>query len=82
MNPETGNAERATIIISPDGAIKSIEMVTEPIGRSSAELVRKLKALEFVRTNPGSACPASWNGEGKTLKPSISIAGKVGESLE
>jgi peroxiredoxin (alkyl hydroperoxide reductase subunit C) len=56
--------------------------VTEPIGRSSAELVRKLKALEFVRTNPGSACPASWNAGDKILKPGIGIAGKVGESLE
>ena len=81
LNLETGNAERATIIISPDGAIKSIEMVTEPIGRSSAELIRKLKALEFVRTNPGAACPASRNGEGKTLKPGIGIAGKVEEAL-
>lgn len=82
MNPLTGNAERATIIISPDGVIKSVELVTEPIGRSSDELIRKLKALEFVRTNPGAACPASRNGEGKTLTPGIKIAGKVAESME
>ena len=81
MNPVTWNAERWTFIISPDGVIKSIEVVTEPIGRSSAELVRKLKALEFVRTNPGSACPASWDTWAKTLNPSIKIAGKVDESL-
>jgi len=82
LNLHTGNAERATIIISPDGVIKSIEMVTEPIGRSSAELIRKLKALEFVRMHPGAACPASRNGVGQTLKPGIKIAGKVKESLE
>ncbi len=81
MNPITGNAERGTIIISPDGIIKSVEIVTEPLGRSSAELVRKLKALEFMRNNPGSACPASWNDGDKVLKPSIKIAGHVDESL-
>lgn len=81
MNPVTGNAERGTIIISPDGIIKSVELVTEPLGRSSAELVRKLKALEFMRTNPGSACPASWNDGDKVLKPDIKIAGHVDESL-
>ncbi len=82
MNQESGNAERGTFIVSPDGVIKSIEVVTEPIGRSSAELVRKLKALEFVRTNTGAACPASRNTGDKVLAPSIKIAGKVGESLE
>ncbi len=82
MNSETGNSERWTFIISPEGVIKSVEIVTEPIGRSSAELMRKLKALEFVRTNPGSACPSSWNVGDKILKPGIGIAGKVWESLE
>ncbi|NOZ44645.1 MAG: peroxiredoxin [bacterium] len=81
LNPETGNAERATIIISPESVIKSIEMVTEPLGRSSAELLRKLKALEFMRTNPGSACPASWNDGDEVLHPSIELAGHVGEHL-
>lgn len=80
-NDESGNSERTTIIISPDGVVKSIEMVTEPIGRSSTELVRKLRALNYVANNPGHACPASWNIWGVTLKPSIDIAGKVGESM-
>lgn len=61
LNEKTGNAERGSFIISPDRVLKSIEVVTEPIGRSSEELVRKLTALEFVRSNPGQACPASWN---------------------
>jgi peroxiredoxin (alkyl hydroperoxide reductase subunit C) len=41
--------------------VKAIEIVTEPIGRSTTELVRKIRALEFVRSNPGEACPATWN---------------------
>ena len=60
-NTETGNSERGTFIISPDGILKAIEIVTEPIGRSTTELIRKIRALEFVRVNPGQACPATWN---------------------
>ena len=81
-NEITGNSERATFIISPDGVIKGIEIVTEPIGRNSAELVRKVKALDFVRDNPWHACPASRNTGDKTLQPSIKIAGHVGEELK
>ena len=78
---QSGNSNRGTFIISPEGVIKAIEIVTEPIGRSSTELLRKVRALEFVRTNPGLACPASRNVGGETLKPSIKIAGHVGEQL-
>lgn len=61
LNTETGNSARGTFIISPEGILKAIEIVTEPIGRSTNELIRKIRALEFVRLNPGLACPASWN---------------------
>ncbi len=81
LNSESGNSERWTFIISPEGVLKSIEIVTEPIGRSTTELVRKIRALEFVRSNPGQACPATWNVGWQTLKPSIKIAGHVGEEI-
>lgn len=82
LNAKSGNSERGTFIISPDGVVKSIEIVTEPIGRSSNELLRKIRALEFVRSNPGLACPGSRDVWGETLKPSIKIAGHVGEQLK
>lgn len=82
LNTTSGNSARGTFIISPDGEIKSIEIVTEPIGRSSNELLRKVRALEFVRSNPGLACPANWNVGGETLQPSIKIAGHVAEQLK
>ena len=81
LNDESGNSERGTFIISPEGVVKSIEVSTEPVGRSSVELVRKLNALEYVRTNPWQACPASWNTGNKVLKPGIDIAGMVAEHL-
>lgn len=81
MNTQTGNSERGTFIISPDGMIKSIEVVTEPIGRSSLELVRKIQALEYVRTHAGHACPASRNIGDKDLKPGMDIVGNVEKQL-
>lgn len=61
LNATSGNSARGTFIISPDGEIKSIEIITESVGRSGNELLRKIRALEFVRTNPGEACPMNWN---------------------
>lgn len=82
LNAQSGNSERGTFIIDPDGIVKAIEVVTEPIGRSSAELLRKVKALHHVRNNPGLACPASWNTGAKTIKPGLDISGKVAAELE
>jgi peroxiredoxin (alkyl hydroperoxide reductase subunit C) len=83
LNEETGNSERWTFIIDPDGVLKTVEIHTEPLGRSSDELVRKLHALRFIRQNPGNACVASWNGESSPkLQPSIKIAGEVAENLK
>jgi len=85
LNEQTWNAERWTfiIVIDPDGVLKAIEIHTEPLGRSSAELVRKLHALRFIRQNPGNVCVASWNGENSPkLQPSIKIAGEVAENLK
>lgn len=82
LNSTTGNSERATFIISPDMVVRSIEVVTEPIGRSSIELLRKLRALQFIRKHPGHACPASWNIGATTLQPSVDLAGRVGDTYD
>lgn len=79
---ETGRAERAAFIIDPDGILRSVEIVSGDIGRSAGELLRKLQALHFVRSNPGKVCPASWEEGGETLEPSIKIAGKVHKKLK
>jgi alkyl hydroperoxide reductase, subunit C len=51
LNKESGNAERGTFIISPEGVLKTIEIHTDPVGRSAKELVRKLYGLKFVTEN-------------------------------
>jgi peroxiredoxin (alkyl hydroperoxide reductase subunit C) len=77
LRDEEGLADRATIVIDPDGKVKAIEVTDEPIGRNAAELVRKLKALKHARDNPGMACPANWNDGKETLKPGIDLVGKI-----
>ncbi|RKW22220.1 peroxiredoxin [Candidatus Gracilibacteria bacterium] len=79
---ETGMAGRGTFIIDPDLNVKGIEITSGPLGRNSEELIRKIEALQFIRKNPTQACPAKWALGGKTLTPSIKIAGEVGEQLE
>jgi len=77
LRTEEGLSDRATIIIDPDGVVKSIEITDEPIGRNASELIRKLKALKYARENPGVACPAKWKPGKETLKPGIDLVGKI-----
>lgn len=81
LNQDSGNSERGTFIISPEGVLKTIEVHTDPVGRSAKELVRKLHALKFVTENKGHACPASWENEMKTMQPSIKNAGNANAAI-
>jgi peroxiredoxin (alkyl hydroperoxide reductase subunit C) len=74
---EKGVACRAAFIVDPEGILRAVEVVSDAIGRNAAELLRKLKALQFVREHPGHVCPASWEEGEATLKPGIKKAGKV-----
>lgn len=75
-NEENGMARRAAFIIDPDGVLRAVEIVSDSIGRSVEEILRKLKALQYVNSHPGKVCPASWEKTG-ALTPSIKKAGKV-----
>lgn len=72
-----GLSARATFIIDPDGVIKAFEVHDNNIGRSVAELMRKIQAAQFVRTYSGNVCPASWKPGAATLKPGLDLVGKI-----
>ena len=74
---DEGLATRATFLINPDGVIKAYEFHNNDIGRSSEELIRKIKAAQFVSENKGQVCPMNWQPGMKTLKPSIEMVGKI-----
>ncbi|GKU78312.1 alkyl hydroperoxide reductase subunit C [Paenibacillus sp. L3-i20] len=72
-----GLADRGTFIIDPDGVIQTVEITAGGIGRDASALVNKIKAAQYVRTNPGEVCPAKWSEGGQTLKPSLDLVGKI-----
>ena len=81
LDEESGIAWRWTFIIDPDLVVRWIEVTSGPLGRNSDELIRKIEALQFMRKNPGTACPAKWAIWAKTLKPSMKMAWEVYEDL-
>ena len=64
-------------MIDPDGVIQVIEITAEGIGRNAAELLRKVKAAQYVRDHPGEVCPAKWEEGEETLAPSLDLVGKI-----
>jgi NADH-dependent peroxiredoxin subunit C len=77
MREGEGLADRGTFIVDPDGIIQAMEITAEGIGRNAADLLRKLKAAQYVRSHPGEVCPAKWEEGEKTLAPSLSLVGKI-----
>ena len=77
MRPGVGLADRGTFIVDPDGVIQAVEITAEGIGRNAADLLRKVKAAQYVASHPGEVCPAKWNEGSATLKPSIDLVGKI-----
>ncbi|MDR2166100.1 MAG: peroxiredoxin [Zoogloeaceae bacterium] len=74
---DAGVAERGTFVIDPDGKIQIIEINAGNIGRNAEELLRKVKAAQYVRKNPNEVCPAKWKEGEKTLAPSLDLVGKI-----
>lgn len=77
MTESEGLAERGTFVVNPEGQIKLIEVTEGGVGRSAAELLRKIKASQHVAAHPGEACPASWQPGDSTLTPSLDLVGKI-----
>ncbi len=61
-------ALRVTFVIDPKGTLRFVEGVTTEVGRSARELLRIIKALQYVDSHPGELCPASWEEGQETLK--------------
>jgi peroxiredoxin (alkyl hydroperoxide reductase subunit C) len=72
-----GLALRGTFVINPEGEIKIAEVHDLGIGRSAAELLRKVKAAQYVAEHDGEVCPAAWQPGAETLAPSLDLVGKI-----
>ena len=72
-----GRADRGTFIVDPNGVIQAYEITSEGIGRDAQDLLRKVKAAQYVYANPDEVCPAKWQEGEDTLTPSLDLSGKI-----
>ena len=77
MIEEAGLADRGTFVIDTEGKIQIVEVNAGGIGRDASELLRKVKAAQYVASHPGEVCPAKWQEGEKTLAPSLDLVGKI-----
>lgn len=81
LDLNTHLAWRGTFIVDPDGILRGLDITSGAQGRNSAELIRKIQGLQFMRENPTMACPARWAPGSVTLTPGIDLVGKVAEAM-
>lgn len=77
MREGQGLADRGTFVVDPDGIIQVMEVTAEGVGRDADDLLRKVKAAQYVREHPGEVCPAAWKEGEETLAPSLDLVGKI-----
>ena len=74
---DAGLADRGTFVVDPNGRIQIVEITAGGIGRDAGELIRKIKAAQYVYAHPGEVCPAKWQEGEATLAPSLDLIGKI-----
>ena len=74
---EAGLADRGTFVVDPNGVIQILEITAGGVGRNAVELIRKIKAAQYVAAHPGEVCPAKWEEGRKTLAPSLDLVGAI-----
>lgn len=74
---EEGQALRGSFVVNPDGEIAAYEVHQPGIGRAAKELLRKVKAAQYVYKHGDQVCPANWDEGADTLTPGIDLVGKI-----
>ncbi len=72
-----GMSERGTFVVNPKGKIVAYEINAGNVGRNAEELLRKVKASQFVYEHGDEVCPAKWKPGDETLKPSLDLVGRL-----
>lgn len=60
LTAEEGLSLRATFIVDPHGVLRGQEVLDTAVGRPASELMRRLKALQYVETHPDRVALPSW----------------------
>jgi peroxiredoxin (alkyl hydroperoxide reductase subunit C) len=75
---DAGIELRGRFIIDPDGIIQAIEILTPPVGRNVEEVIRQVKAYQYVRETKGQeVAPSGWQPGKPVLKPGPDLVGNV-----
>ena len=64
---DAGIALRGLFIIDPQGVVRAATVHDLPVGRSVDEVLRVIKAFQFVEKH-GEVCPANWTEGKATMK--------------
>ncbi len=78
---KTGLDLRSHFLIDPQEVIQAVEVLATPVGRSVAEILRQLRALQHHQAT-GEFMPCGWEPGKPTLaneEESPSISGKIWE---
>eukprot|EP00796_Vickermania_ingenoplastis_P001307 gene1307-757_t len=68
LKEDDGVAYRGVFIIDPRGNLRQFTVNDLPVGRSVEEVLRLVKAFQFVEVH-GEVCPANWKPGAATMKP-------------
>ena len=67
MLTNEGFAFPGLFIIDKEGIIQYYTVNNLLCGRSINELLRILKSIQYIKENPGQACPVDWKSSDKIL---------------
>jgi len=70
MIPDAGICYRGLFIIDKAHNLRQITINDLPVGRSVDEILRLVKAFQFVDEH-GEVCPANWQPGKDTIKTSV-----------
>lgn len=73
---EDGLALPGLFIIDKEGMIQYYNVNNLLCGRSVNEILRILKSIQYIKENPGEACPVDWN-DGEYILPVSSKTLKI-----
>ncbi|CAK9824535.1 Thioredoxin-dependent peroxide reductase, mitochondrial [Anthophora retusa] len=77
---DSGIALRGLFIIDKAGVLRQLSVNDLPVGRSVDETLRLIKAFQFVEKH-GEVCPANWQPDSKTIKPTPKESKEYFESV-
>lgn len=77
FDEESGTDVRGWFLIDPDGVLQSMEILNPAVGRNIDEIIRQVKAYQYVREHNQEVLPCGWQPGESTLQPGEKLTGQV-----